>query len=281
MCARLLKAKYYPNGEFIDIVFLSDASPTWRAIKHGVALLKRGIIWRIGSRTKVQIWRDSRIPRPPFLKINGRKDRGRLRWVSQLMVPGRCEWDMNVLRSCLLPHDVEEVRKICLSDRITEDVIAWNYERMGVFSVKSAYKLALQIENKGKWNEGSVTMSDGRRPLYKEVWNTRALCVFAWRLDRKAWLLRRIGNRENCVIQPSVKSVEWRMNRVFMPLSLCALAGNEGALAIAGERTVPILWLRLVVTATELDDEGNRGVEPYVILACVALEERCYPWRWL
>jgi hypothetical protein len=73
MCARLLKAKYYPNGEFIDIVFLSDASPTWRAIKHGVALLKRGIIWRIGSGTKVQIWRDSRIPRPPFLKINGRK----------------------------------------------------------------------------------------------------------------------------------------------------------------------------------------------------------------
>jgi hypothetical protein len=59
-----------------------------------------------------------------FSEDQWEKSRGRLRWVSQLMVPGRCEWDMNVLRSCLLPHDVEEVRKIRLSDRITEDVIA-------------------------------------------------------------------------------------------------------------------------------------------------------------
>jgi hypothetical protein len=124
LCARVLKAKYYPNGEVIDIVFPSDASPTWRAIEHELALLKRGIIWSIGSGTKVQIWRDSWFPWPPSLKINGRKGRARLRWVSQLMVPGRREWDMNVLRSCLLPHDVEEAGKICLSDRITEDMIA-------------------------------------------------------------------------------------------------------------------------------------------------------------
>jgi hypothetical protein len=53
LCARVLKAKYYPNGEVIDIVFPSDASPTWRAIEHELALLKRGIIWSIGSGTKV------------------------------------------------------------------------------------------------------------------------------------------------------------------------------------------------------------------------------------
>jgi hypothetical protein len=34
-----------------------------------------------------------------------------------------------------------------------------------VFSVRSAYKLALQIENEEKWNGGSSTMPDGRRPL--------------------------------------------------------------------------------------------------------------------
>jgi hypothetical protein len=71
-----------------------------------------------------------------------------VRWVSQLMVPGRRERDMHVLRSCLpLPPDVEEVRKIRLSDRIMEDMIAWNYERTEIFSVRNVYKLALQIEN--------------------------------------------------------------------------------------------------------------------------------------
>jgi hypothetical protein len=28
LCAKLLKAKYYPNGEVVDAIFPSDASPT-------------------------------------------------------------------------------------------------------------------------------------------------------------------------------------------------------------------------------------------------------------
>jgi hypothetical protein len=58
LCARLLKAKYYLRGELVDIVFPADASPTWKSIAYGLELLKEGIIWRIGSGEKVQIWRD-------------------------------------------------------------------------------------------------------------------------------------------------------------------------------------------------------------------------------
>jgi hypothetical protein len=60
LCARLLKAKYHLRGDLIDtvLVFPSDSSPMWRAIEHGLGLLKKGIIWRIKSGTKVQIWRD-------------------------------------------------------------------------------------------------------------------------------------------------------------------------------------------------------------------------------
>jgi hypothetical protein len=57
LCAQLLKAKYYPRGVLVDTVFTGDASPTWRSIEHGLELLKKGIIWRIGSGSKVQIWR--------------------------------------------------------------------------------------------------------------------------------------------------------------------------------------------------------------------------------
>jgi hypothetical protein len=55
--------------------------------------------------------------------------------------------------------------------------------------------------------------------------------------------------------------------------SRCALAGNEGALATAGGRIVSVLRTRLAVTSIERSDEGNRGADPYVILAHVALEE--------
>jgi hypothetical protein len=41
LCARLLKSKYYPRGDLIDTVFPVDASPTWKAVQHGLKLVKK------------------------------------------------------------------------------------------------------------------------------------------------------------------------------------------------------------------------------------------------
>jgi hypothetical protein len=54
----LLKAKYFSRGELVDMVFLSETSPTWRGIEHDLSILKKGIIWRVGDGSKIQIWRD-------------------------------------------------------------------------------------------------------------------------------------------------------------------------------------------------------------------------------
>jgi hypothetical protein len=48
LCARVLRAKYFPNGELVDTVFTGNASPTWRSIEYGLELLKQGIVWRVG-----------------------------------------------------------------------------------------------------------------------------------------------------------------------------------------------------------------------------------------
>ena len=59
VCARVLKAKYYPSGDLIDTAFIQNTSPCWQGIMHGLDLLKRGVIWRINSGTKVKFWRDN------------------------------------------------------------------------------------------------------------------------------------------------------------------------------------------------------------------------------
>jgi len=63
LCAKLLKAKYFPNGDLLDTAFPSQVSPTWKAIMHGLELLKKGATWRIGRGTDVKIWRHAWIPR--------------------------------------------------------------------------------------------------------------------------------------------------------------------------------------------------------------------------
>jgi hypothetical protein len=63
LCARVLKAKYYPNGELLDTAFPADSSTPWKGIVYGLELLKKGIIWRIGNGNAVKIWRDRWLPR--------------------------------------------------------------------------------------------------------------------------------------------------------------------------------------------------------------------------
>jgi hypothetical protein len=183
LCARMLKAKYYPNGELVDTVFPGEASPTWRAIEHGLDLVKRGIIWRISSVTKVNIWRDPWIPRPPSRRISLKKGRSRLRWVSQLMKEGTQEWDEQMLRSCLHAYDVEEVLKIRPMRNRHEDIIAWFYETSSIFTVKSAYRLA--INEVWANRAGSSTSNHLDMPLFKVLWNAEVpskFHIFAWKV---------------------------------------------------------------------------------------------------
>ena len=97
LCARLLKAKYYPRGSLVDTAFCSNASATWQAVIHGLELLKQGIIWRVGNGSQIRIWRDPWIPRELSLRVTTKQGRCRLRWVSELLdIEGR-GWDFDKL----------------------------------------------------------------------------------------------------------------------------------------------------------------------------------------
>ena len=44
LCARLPKAKYYPNGNILNNVFPVNSSAVWKDIVYGWDLVKKGII---------------------------------------------------------------------------------------------------------------------------------------------------------------------------------------------------------------------------------------------
>jgi ribose 1,5-bisphosphokinase PhnN len=69
------------------------------------------------------------------MRITMKKGRVRLRWVSQLVLPDRREWDEQLIEQCMYTHDAREVLQIRLSDRGQDDQIAWALEKSGIFSV--------------------------------------------------------------------------------------------------------------------------------------------------
>ena len=58
LCARILKAKYFPNTSILQAGPKSGSSFTWQSIVAAIPTFKRGYIWRIGSGESINIWND-------------------------------------------------------------------------------------------------------------------------------------------------------------------------------------------------------------------------------
>jgi hypothetical protein len=156
-----------------------------------------------------------------------KKGRSRLRWVSQLMMPSRKEWDVQVLRTCMYPHDVEAVLQIRLSERNDEDYLAWYYERSGLFSVRSAYRLALMEEHGETRGASSSTHPDGSRPLYKTIWKAEVppkVKIFAWKLAQDGLATNRNRKRHHLTGEATCQACGREEETVFHAMVQCTKA---------------------------------------------------------
>jgi len=163
-----------------------NASNTWRAIEYGIELLKKGTIWRVGNDTNIRIWCDNWIPSDFYLRPVTRRRHSRLKWVADLIDEERMEWKMNILQQNFAPVDVEEILKIKLYSS-SEDIIVWHYERSDIFSIKSAYKVALNMSTH-ETHASSNENKDGAC-LWQHIWKGNVppkVGMFAWPLARDA-----------------------------------------------------------------------------------------------
>ena len=134
LCARLLQAKYCPNGNLLDTIFTGNSSAVWKEIEHGLKLVKKGIIWRVGDGSSIRTWRDPWIPRGHNFRPVTPKGNCRFNRVSDFLDDNGA-WMVQRLNDHFWPLDVREILKICTSPRQRQDFFAYHPEkRTGVFS---------------------------------------------------------------------------------------------------------------------------------------------------
>lgn len=123
LCARLLRAKYYPQGNILDTVFSGNASAVWRGIEHGLDLVKQAIIWRVGDGPRIRVWRDPWIPRGPGFRPITPKRNCRFNKVSDFL-DEHGAWNLQRLNDHFWNMDIHEIVKIGTSPRYREDFFA-------------------------------------------------------------------------------------------------------------------------------------------------------------
>jgi ribonuclease HI len=110
----------------------------------------------------------------------------RLRRVSHLIDQQSKSWDEAQIRRFFHPCDVDGILKIKLSVNVCTDWISWNFGKSGLFTVRSAYRLAMR----DKYELGFIGSSAGglgERSIWKKIWKAplpSKVRVFAWKLIR-------------------------------------------------------------------------------------------------
>jgi hypothetical protein len=93
-------------------------------------------------------------------------------------------WRGDVIQRYFYPHDAEAILAIKLTQRPTDDFIAWNMENNGLFTVRSAYRLGLQpcLNHLASGQSSSDPLGD--RPVWDSIWKANVpqkIRVFGWR----------------------------------------------------------------------------------------------------
>lgn len=152
----------------MDTVFSGNASAVWHGIVHGLELVKKGMIWRVGNGITIRTWRDPWVPRGPSLRPITPKGRCRLNRMADFLSPSGV-WNVELLNRFFWPADVQVICSIRTSPSQGSEFIAWFPGRFVLFSVKSAYQLAMQDHLRAHVPGACSTRPNGERSSWNLI----------------------------------------------------------------------------------------------------------------
>ena len=183
---RVLKARYLPHCDFLHAELGSEPSFAWRSIMAAQDVIKSGSRWQVGDGSSVQIWLDKwlsqqttfRVISPPHTIPADSQ-------VCTLINAEAGEWQEDMIHHIFLPTDADAILAIPRSRVRAKDRLIWAYTARGLFTVNSAYKVALSLSS----HASPCTSSNA--PNHTYYWSTiwglslpNKIKTFAWKASR-------------------------------------------------------------------------------------------------
>ncbi|XP_074290521.1 uncharacterized protein LOC141617235 [Silene latifolia] len=138
---RIMKARYFPEGEFMNATLGYNPSYTWRNILEARPVLEKGLRGRIGDGMDTYIWKHAWILNSHTGRVISPCGPGNegMR-VGELLSPNGIDWDEEKLNFFFLPFERERIKNIQISPNRPSDIWFWGLEKDGVYTVRSAYR---------------------------------------------------------------------------------------------------------------------------------------------
>ena len=142
---KVFSAKFFPYGNILEASAKARRSFAWQSILKAKDLIKSGLNWRVGDRTKIPIkgsnWLIDEGHRSVLSPLTNVPMDTR---VVELIHGSPPTWNVNKVQKLFLPYDADAILKIPLSGRAQEDKLFWFTTQDGKYLVRSGYKLLLK-----------------------------------------------------------------------------------------------------------------------------------------
>jgi hypothetical protein len=125
LMAKIMRAKYYPNSNFLEADIGQNPSYAWHSIWNSKKLLKEGLVWRVGDGTKIRIWEDPWLfafrAQPERLSGNRLENQAK---VSELLDVNTNWWNTALVQECFNEEDAKLICSICVNPWRGIDLLA-------------------------------------------------------------------------------------------------------------------------------------------------------------
>lgn len=140
LVSMIYKARYYPEGNFLNAKIGASPSFIWRSIMAAQELVIKGLGCRVGNGTSVPILNNPWLPDTINPYVNSASEALEGQMVLALMVTNEQRWDIDLIQDLFDSRDANLIMAIPLHSN-EDDRWYWRKEKCGVYSVKSAYTL--------------------------------------------------------------------------------------------------------------------------------------------
>lgn len=143
LVARVLKARCYPQSDFLGASLGNLPSFTWKSIWASRRLLEMGLLWRVGTGENIKIMEDAWIPAAINFKVSDPVRNMGFSTVADLIDRGQRKWKENVICDTFSAGNAAKILQIPLNSFEHDDLLVWKGEASGEYTVRSAYQILL------------------------------------------------------------------------------------------------------------------------------------------
>ena len=121
----------------------SEPSKIWRLILDGREVLQLSLIRRIGTCSATSVWNMDRLPTDGMRRPVPSARPHSPQLVSELIDSTSAAWDRIKLQECFTQANIDVILNNPMCHWSQPDFWAWHHDKMGVFTVRSAYRMLI------------------------------------------------------------------------------------------------------------------------------------------